>query len=310
MSIYKALSTEVPIIGYSVIHQPKKSITAKEYTDLLLDLRDRLKEESLRTKSLLENYVSDLSAKTVQAIRGNLSQFLTTPIQTDTDEIQRILKDQFINISEQFLPDIIYGILGGYESKYITDLKPVDMPNPRMTQSRSYLQKAGFKVARNSSTIFESFYIIQGGSNLDILEYIIRKDIDVNGSAHSKKTKYVESMVSSLYNLLFLDGTLALDLDKFELQINFTKDAMPYSLFKQELLESFKFFRTEIHNLNVSVWQRKLGLGIGEEYMLRIRTKDRSILRATISIMKRYMRERNSITDSIAKGTWHIKEIV
>lgn len=310
MSIYKALSTEVPIIGYSVIHQHKKSITVKEYTHLLLDLRDRLKEESLRIKSLLDNYVSDLSAKTVQATRGNLSQFLTTPIQTDTDEIRNILRDQFIHTSEQILSSVTYGIVGGYESKYITDLKLGDMPKPRIARGRSYFQKVGFKIAKNTSTIFESLYFIQGGSNLDILEYIVRNESDVSNSAHDKKIKQVDSMVCSLYNLLFLDGMLDLDMDKFELQINFTKGTMPYPLFNQELRESMKFFRIEIHNLNVSVWQRKLGLGTGEEYILRIRTKDRFTLRSAISVMKRYLKERNAISDSIGDGNWFIKEII
>jgi hypothetical protein len=99
-------------------------------------------------------------------------------------------------------------------------------------------------------------------------------------------------------------------MDRFELEVNFVKGKASYSIFNRELSESMKYFRKEIHSLNVSVWQRKLGLGVGEEYTMRIRTKDRFTLRSTITAMKRYIKDKNLITDSIDNGNWLIKEIV
>jgi hypothetical protein len=310
MSIYDVLSYEIPIIGYSVLHQHRKSVNVKEYTNHLLDLRDKLKEESLLIKSSLENHISDLSAKSVQTTRGNLSHFLTTPIQTDADEIQRILKDQLLNASDQLLPKVTYGLFGGYESKFIIELKQVDMPKPRMIRGRSFLHNIGFDVGRNTSTIFESLFLVQGATNLDILEHMIRNSIGIYDFANVKKINEYNTMHCSLYNLLFLDGSLDLDMDRFELEVNFVKGKASYSIFNRELSESMKYFRKEIHSLNVSVWQRKLGLGVGEEYTMRIRTKDRFTLRSTITAMKRYIKDKNLITDSIDNGNWLIKEIV
>ena len=81
-------------------------------------------------------------------------------------------------------------------------------------------------------------------------------------------------------------------------------------MFSAELSESLKTFRLEVHDLNVSVWQKKLGLGIGEEYILRIKTKDRSTLRIIIPIIQKFKKEKNIIADAFAAGVWLAKEII
>jgi hypothetical protein len=92
--------------------------------------------------------------------------------------------------------------------------------------------------------------------------------------------------------------------------VNFVKGKESYQLFHKELGESFKYFRTEIHHLNVSVWQRKLGLGIGEEYILRILTKDRTTLRAAVAVTQKFTKDRHLVANAIRAGTWLTKEII
>src|SRR5450759_1904222 len=104
MSIYNVLSFEIPMIAYSVLHQHKKTVTEKEYARSLHSLRSELNKETERIKLAWENHISDLTSKSVQATRGNLSQFLSTPIQSDTGEIQKIMREQIIQTSEQLLP--------------------------------------------------------------------------------------------------------------------------------------------------------------------------------------------------------------
>ncbi len=103
MSIYNVLSFEIPVIAYSMLHQHKKTLPAKEYARSLHNYRSELIKETERIKSAWVNHIADLTSKSVQATRGNLSQFLSTPIQSDTDDIQKILKDQITQISEQLL---------------------------------------------------------------------------------------------------------------------------------------------------------------------------------------------------------------
>jgi hypothetical protein len=310
MSIYNVLSFEIPIIAYSVLHQHKKTVTAKEYARSLHGLRSELKKETERIKLAWENHISDMTAKTVQATRGNLSQFLSTPIQSDTGEIQKIMKDQIIQTSEQLLPNIQYGLAGGYDAKYLIEAKQSEIPRSRMGEGRSFMQKNGFKMRKSNASIFESLYIVQGGSNLDILENMVRNGIGIYNSAHEKKSNEFETMACSIYNLLFSDGVSYSSFDRFELQVNFVKGKESYELFHKELDESIKYFRTEIHHLNVSVWQRKLALGIGDEYTLRILTKDRFTLRAAVAVTQKFTKDRHLVANAIRAGTWLTKELI
>ena len=310
MSIYNVLSFEIPIIAYSVLHQHKEMVTVKEYARSLHGFRTELNKESARIKSVWENHISDMTAKTVQATRGNLSQFLSTPIQSDTDEIQKIMRDQIIQTSEQLLPNILYGLAGGYDARYLIETKQSEMTKSRMAEGRSFMQKIGFKMVKNNASIFESLYIVQGGSNLDILENMVRNCIGIYNSVHEKKIDEFEMMACSIYNLLFSDGVSYSSFDRFELQVNFVKGKESYELFHKELEDSIKYFRMEIHHLNVSIWQRKLALGIGEEYTLRILTKDRFTLRAAVAVTQKFSKDKHLVAKAIRAGTWLTKEII
>jgi hypothetical protein len=172
------------------------------------------------------------------------------------------------------------------------------------------MQKTGFKMGKNNASIFESLYVVQGGSNLDILENMMRRGIDIYNSAHENKASEFETMACSIYNLLFSDGVSYTGFDRFELQVNFVKGKESYEVFHKELGESIKYFRTELHHLNVSVWQRKLALGIGEEYTLRILTKDRFTLHAAVAVTQKFTKDRHLVANAIRAGTWLTKEII
>jgi hypothetical protein len=310
MSIYEVISMDIPMLAYSVLHQPRKTVTAKEYAKSLLGFRTELKEESEKIQTTWQNYLSDLTAKTVQTTRGNLSQFLSTPIQSDTSDIQHILSDQIGQTTEQLLPKLRYGLMEGYDSRFLIEAPQVEIPKARALGARSFFQNMGFKIGRNNSAVFESLYFIQGAINLDVLEQLVRKQIGIYNSSHGTKINQSDVFVCSLSNLLFLDGSLENTIDRFELQVRFVKGKEPYELFHNELIESIKVFRLEVHDLNVSVWQKKLGLGIGEEYVLRVRTKDRSTLRAAIIVVQKLVKGKGIIANSLGAGIWLAKEIV
>jgi hypothetical protein len=310
MSIYEVLSMDIPILAYSILHQPRKTVTVKEHVKSLLGFRAELKEESEKIQTVWQNYLSDFTAKTVQTTRGNLSQFLSTPIESDTSDIQHIISDQIGQIAEQLLPKIHYGLMEGYDGRFLIEAQQVEIPKARALGARSFFQNKGFKIGRNNSAVFESLFFIQGGSNLDILEHMFRNRIGIYTSSHSTKISQSDVFARSLYNLIFIDVNSENNIDHFELQVRFAKGRESYELFHNELIESMKIFRLEVHDLNVSVWQKKLGLGIGEEYILRIRTKDRSTLRAVIVVIQKLVKGKDLVANSLGAGIWLVKEIV
>jgi hypothetical protein len=310
MSIYEVLSFDIPILAYSVLHQPRKSVTAKEYAKSLLEFRTELKEESAKIQTTWLNYLTELTSKTEQTTRGNLSQFLSTPIQSDTGDIQNIISDQIGQTADQLLPKIHYGLKEGYDGRFLIEAQQGEIPKARALGGRSFFQNIGFKIGRNNSAVFESLYFIQGSSNLDILEHLVRTSIGVYNSSHGTKINQSAIFACSVYNLIFLDGSLEHTLDRFELQVRFVKGKESYKLYHNELNEALRIFRLEVHDLNVSAWQKKLGLGIGEEYILRVRTKDRTYLRTSISVLQKIIKGKGLIANSLGIGIWMVKEIV
>ena len=191
MSIYEVLSLDFPILAYSVLHQPRKTVTIKEYSKSMHNFRGELKEESGKIQIVWQNYLADLTAKTIQTTRGNLSQFLSTPIQSDTGDIQSIIGDQIGQTAAQLLPKIHYGLLDGYDGIFLADAQQAEIPKTKALGGRSFLQNSGFKMSRKNSSVFESLYLIQGASNLDILEYLVRNKIGIYNSSHGIKTGHV-----------------------------------------------------------------------------------------------------------------------
>jgi hypothetical protein len=198
----------------------------------------------------------------------------------------------------------------GYDGRFLIEAQQVEIPKARALGARSFFQNKGFKIGRNNSAVFESLFFIKGSSNLDILEHLVHNRISTYASLHSAKINQSEVSARSLYNLLFVDGNSENNIDHFELQVRFVKGKESYELFHNELIESMKIFRLEIHDLNVSLWQKKLGLGIGEEYILRVRTKDRSTLRAVIAVIQKLVKGKDLVANSLGAGIWLVKEIV
>ena len=309
MSIYEVCSTDIPILAYSVLHQPRKTVTAKEYAKSLTVFRTELKEESDKLQSSWQTYLLELTSKAVQTTRGNLSQFLSTPIQSDTGEIQHILSDQIGQTANQLLPKLSHGLMEGYDGRFLIEAAQMEIPQARAVRGRSFFQDLGYKIGRNNSAVFESLYIMQGSLNLDILEHLVRTRIGIYNSSHGTKINQSALFACSLYNLLFLDGSVDHTADRFELQVRFAKGKEPYEAFNKELIEAMKNFRLEVHDLNVSVWQKKLGLGVGEEYILRIRSKDRSTLRTALAVTQKLVKGKDLAASSLGAGVWLTKEI-
>ena len=154
MSIYNMLSTEIPVIGYSVLHYPAKNITPKEYLRAILQLHKSMNEESQKIQQEWSSHLADVKAKTVQTMRGALSQFLSTPIQSDTSDIEQIIGDQVSQISDQLLPKISYGVASSSEQMLQFDGAEVGFAK-WLTAGKKYLRNLEFPV----KDVYESFFI-------------------------------------------------------------------------------------------------------------------------------------------------------
>ncbi|HTY58951.1 MAG TPA: hypothetical protein VMF59_09040, partial [Bacteroidota bacterium] len=82
MSIYSGFP--LPLVSYSILHRPLPGVPRAEYQATILDMHRAVEEESGRFTEQQVKSDTALSLRQSQILRGALSQFLETPIRSDS----------------------------------------------------------------------------------------------------------------------------------------------------------------------------------------------------------------------------------
>ena len=279
MSIYSALSIDVPVIAYSVLHQMKKGVEEKEYVKTVREMHTMVHAETEKVIQAWKNHLGEVTASSIQTTRGTLSQFLTLPLDTDTKAIYEILEDQIGQLLKQTLPVSKIGVLASTEGKTLWEREQNSVLQALQMRGKDYLKKFKFKTAEEDLHVFESDYFAEGGLNLDIMEHIVRDRMGIYATAHGQHTRQTEPFVFAAHNLVYIKGSLETGESKYEAVVFFEKGNTQYAPFRKGLFELIDSIRDDVKLSHCSVWQRKLGLGVGTEFNLRLRAGDRKTLK-------------------------------
>ena len=282
MSIYSALSISVPTINYSVLHQVRKGVETKEYVKTIHEMHAMVRAESEKVAEVWKNHVAELTASSIQSTRGSLSQFLTLPLQSDFKEVHKILEDQVNQVLGKALPSSKIGVVASTEGRFVWEVEQNGVLQSFLTRGKEYLKKLKFRTADPVSHIFESGFVVEGGLNLDIVEHIVRDRMGIYATAHGQHIRESDPFIFAAHNLAFLQGNFERGESKYEAVIHFSKGKVQYAPYRSELTELVQTAQAEFKLHHCSIWQRKLGLGAGTEFNLRLRSGDRKALREFI----------------------------
>lgn len=279
MSIYSALAISAPTVAYTSLHQVKKGVATKGYVKTMQEMHQMIRAESEKVEQIWKNHVQELSASSVQTTRGNLSQFLTLPLDTDVKEIHRILGDQVAQLSRQLAPVKRFGVISSTEGRIVWEREQNAVIRQIIDRGRDHLMQLGFQVGKTGTDIFESQFIVEGGLNLDIIEHIVRDRIGTYAHPHGKHIEEFGSMAFAAHNLVLLHGAMDGSPFKYEAAIHFSKEGQQYVPFLKKLAEVFEHLQQEYRFDHMSLWQRKLGLGGGTEFNVRVRCHDKKAIK-------------------------------
>lgn len=272
MSVYSALKFEMPVIAYSALHQVRKGIIPEVYIQTMKDFHRLLREETDRVNAAWEGFKNEAAARTIQSVRSLLLEYLSTPLKSDNDAIQRILRDRVEEYSKSVLPEKGLGMILTSEGKVI-DL-PEGGGRSLASSGKKYLSELGFKMDRPQREVFESVFLVDGGMNLDIIEHIVRDRIGIYTPVHGKHIGEFDSYAYSAHNLVFLEGALDPGSTRYEMAVFLSKGGVKYDVFRSALKSKLAAI-VDRHKLpHASLWQRKLGLGSGREFVLRVQGND------------------------------------
>ena len=310
MSIYSALSVDVPIITYSVLHQMRKGIEAKAYLKTTQEMHRMVHAETEKINELWKNHLADVSASSVQTTRGTLSQFLTLPLDTDIKEIHRILGEQIGQLLKQTLPPMRLGVVASTEGKFIWEREQNATLRTLLSRGEAYLKKMKFKPAEAGLEIFESDFVVDGGINLDIIEHIVRDRMGIYATAHGHHLEETDAFVFAAHNQVYHQGTPEGGTSKFEAILHFAKGKPQYEEFRKELAKVLDALQKEFHFEHLSVWQRKLGLGAGAEFNVRIRSNEKKTIKDAILAISKHHGKSLVHDPLVEEGHLLLKEII
>jgi len=273
MSIYSALGFDEPTISYCALHQVRKGIQPEVYRQTMKDFHGLLREETEKVNTAWKAFRDEAVSRSIQSARSHLLQYLSTPLKSDTDEIQRILREKIQDYSNAVLSGNPLGMLLTSEGKIID--VPASATWKSLTASgKRYLTELGFSGGRPRRDVYESVFVVAGGQNLDVIEHIVRDRIGIYTPVHGKHIREFDSYSYGVHNLVLLLGPLEAKDALFEAGLYFSKGGVKYDVFRATLREMLEPAQQQFSLTHVSLWQRKLGLGVGREFVLRIQGTD------------------------------------
>jgi hypothetical protein len=273
-----------PLIAYSVLHQPGPGAARRGYEETVEALHTALLEESRAIDAARRRALGEMTAQAAQRLRASLSDFLSMPIQSDSAEVARIFREALDGVTFRSGP---FGVISSSEGTLIA-APPGIAQKPKILNGKRHLAALGFAVAGKSPPVYESVYLLRGGSNLDVMEEIIRDRLGVYRSPHGEHIVSRPRTAIGLYNHVGSTGSRETS-GYGEAVLWFSKPAMQYEPFRAALSAIAGELQSRQFVLGTDIWQRKLGLGPGREFILRCVLSDGGAFRkflATIASIK------------------------
>ena len=270
MNIYSAFP--LPLVAYSIVHRPRNSVPREEYEETLLEMHRRVEEESLRFTAEQEKAVGAVGARQAQILRGSLSQFLEMPIRSDDAEVQKIFLEVFNELLTQAAEGGPCGAIGSWAGRTTSGAGAQGLLKKLESNGRRYIRSLGLESGKGGTETYESLYVVRGGANLDVLEHIVRDRIGIYESPHGEHVKATSPFAIAAHNLVHGAGTeyvASLPAAWGEAAFFFDKPAVPYAEFRAAVAGTMETALREGGSPAGSLWQRKLGLGKGSEFVLR-----------------------------------------
>lgn len=263
----------VPPVAYCIFHQSAPHIQPAEYAQTLRELHRRIAEEGTLLAATRTRVLREAIAREAQVVRGALSPFLQTPIQSDAVDVRRMLEESLEKFAGQLHGRegaAVHYTLGG---RVFVAPSRKSLERRLLQQGRAYLAGLGFGMTRNDPAVYESQFVVGGGAGLDLLEYLVRDRLGIYATTHGKHLGQFQRTSYAAYNLVHALGALPPEVKLgscTEADLFFTKPGLRYGEFREHLTAALNGLAAEVAPEHLSLWQRKLGLGSGVEYVLRI----------------------------------------
>ncbi len=192
----------------------------------------------------------------------------------DVGEVQQIVERDLRRLAGRLGSESLLGMQGSGEEVYAEETPGDPDLAKRIADGREYMASLGFKPGQGP--LHEAWLLFRGSIHYDVMESVVRDRLGIYVGTHGAHIENVGRTSFGTYNLVYqlgesLTADSTGDLLTQEVTFAFSKGPVHYSPFRQEVSALMEHVGEQINLIHASFWQRKLGLGTGKEFVLRLR---------------------------------------
>ena len=189
-------------------------------------------------------------------------------------EVQQILERDYSRLGSRIGSETVLGLQGSAEETFSEETPTDPDLAKRIIDGREYLASLGFKPGQGP--LHEAWLLFRGSIHYDVMEHIVRDRLGIYRGSHGAHIENIARTSFGTYNLIYqlgesLTADLVGDVPTQEVTFAFSKGPIRYSDFRHEVSALMEHIAEQINVIHASFWQRKLGLGTGKEFVLRLR---------------------------------------
>jgi hypothetical protein len=274
MDVYRALNADVPQLLFTIMHQATPTVSVEEYTRKVLDLHTEIRHQAEAMTGELHTWIQQQCAQQAEEMVRKFQRLGILAEQADLEQAGEFLERDYSRLASRLGSQALLGMQGSGEEVLNDDIPAIPDLAERVVEGRQYLASLGFQPGKG--IISESWLLFRGSMHYDIMEHVTRNRLGIYKGMYADHLSSVAGALFSTYNLIYQVGegltfTLTEDMPTQEISFAFNKGPDHSSLFLQEVAALMEEIADPIPLLHASFWRRKLGLGAGKEFTLRLR---------------------------------------
>ena len=274
MDVYRALNADVPQLLFTVMHQSGPTVSDEEFTRTVTALHKEIRRQAQAMGEELRQWLGEQYNLQAEETVRKLRRLGVLAENADAAEVQQILERDYSRLGNRIGSLSLLGLQGSGEEVFVEEIAGDPDLGKRVADGREYLASLGFKPGQGP--LHEAWLLFRGSLHYDVMESVVRDRMGIYRGAHGAHIENIARTSFGTYNLVYqlgesLTADLVGDVLTQEVTFAFSKGPVHYSDFRQDVSALMEHVGEQINLLHASFWQRKLGLGTGKEFVLRLR---------------------------------------
>ncbi|HZS79454.1 MAG TPA: hypothetical protein VFA41_22765 [Ktedonobacteraceae bacterium] len=274
MDIYRALNADVPQLLFTVMHQAEPLVSEEEFTRTVAALHRDMRQQAQEMETLLGEWIGQQANQQAEETLQKLQRLNLLSNNIDTQQARDALARDYCRFAQRVGTASVLGMQGSGEEVFLEELPQDPDLAKRVADGREYLVSLGFKPGQGP--LHEAWLLFQSSIHYDVMEYAVRDRMGIYGGSYGTHIENIARTSFGTYNLVYqigesLTADLASDVPTQEVTFAFSKGPARYSDFRRSVAALLEQVAEQLDLIHASFWQRKLGLGTGKEFVLRLR---------------------------------------